>query len=65
MTSLELDYFGRKIQGVRRWTDVCQPKDLGGLGATSIIVKNISLLCKWIWKLENEDGLWQKVIRTN
>jgi len=24
---------------------------------------NISLLCKWWWKLENEQGLWQEIIR--
>jgi hypothetical protein len=23
---------------------------------------NISMLCKWWWKLENEDGLWQQVV---
>lgn len=24
---------------------------------------NISLLCKWWWKLENEDGLWQQIVK--
>jgi hypothetical protein len=24
---------------------------------------NISLLCKWWWRLETKDGLWQKIIR--
>jgi len=24
---------------------------------------NISLLCKWLWKLEKEDGLWQQIIK--
>lgn len=24
---------------------------------------NFSLLCKWWWKIENEDGLWQSLIR--
>jgi hypothetical protein len=24
---------------------------------------NISLLCKWWWRLENESGLWQDVVR--
>jgi hypothetical protein len=22
---------------------------------------NIFLLCKWLWKLENEDGAWQSI----
>jgi hypothetical protein len=24
---------------------------------------NISLLCRWWWKLENEDGIWQEIVR--
>jgi hypothetical protein len=24
---------------------------------------NISLLCKWWWKIENEEGLWQEIVR--
>jgi hypothetical protein len=24
---------------------------------------NISLLCKWWWKLDNEKGLWQDIVR--
>jgi hypothetical protein len=24
---------------------------------------NISLLCKWWWLLESEDGLWQEIVR--
>jgi hypothetical protein len=24
---------------------------------------NISLLCKWWWRLDIEDGLWQKIVR--
>jgi len=24
---------------------------------------NISLLCKWWWKLENEDGIWQTLVK--
>jgi hypothetical protein len=24
---------------------------------------NISLLCKWWWKLEKEDDLWQKIVQ--
>ena len=24
---------------------------------------NVSLLCKWWWKLENEDGLWQSIVK--
>jgi hypothetical protein len=24
---------------------------------------NISLLCKWWWNLENDEGLWQDIVR--
>jgi hypothetical protein len=24
---------------------------------------NISLLCKWWWRLENGEGLWQEIVR--
>jgi hypothetical protein len=33
------------------------------LGIKDIRKMNISLLCKWWWKLENEDGLWQQVVK--
>jgi hypothetical protein len=46
-----------------KWSDVCQPKDQGGLGVTDLHLKNVSLLCKWIWRLENEEGLWQDLIK--
>ena len=55
-------------QGVRkyhlvRWLDVCQPKDLGGLAVTNLEFKNTSLLCRWLWCLENENGAWQDIIK--
>jgi hypothetical protein len=24
---------------------------------------NISLLTKWLWKLENDEGLWQTIVK--
>jgi hypothetical protein len=45
-----------------RWLDVCQPKDQGGLGISNLEYRNTSLLCKWLWRLENEDGLWQQLL---
>lgn len=52
----------RKIHLVN-WPSVCQPKDQGGLGITDLTLMNFCLICKWIWKLENSSGLWQKLIR--
>ena len=46
-----------------RWTTICKSKRKGGLGIKDIRKMNISFLCKWWWKLENEKGLWQQIIQ--
>jgi hypothetical protein len=46
-----------------RWEIICKSKKKGGLGIEDLKRMNISLLCKWWWKLEKEDGLWQQIIR--
>lgn len=43
--------------------DVCQARYQGGLGVTNLDIKNISLLCKWLWRLENEDREQQDMVR--
>jgi hypothetical protein len=43
------------------WTEVCKPKDQGGLG-----IMNIALMVKWIWQLyieESGDMFWLRIIR--
>jgi hypothetical protein len=34
-----------------------------GLGIKNLRKMNISLLCKWWWMLENENGLWQEIVK--
>jgi len=46
-----------------RWTTICKSKNKRGLGIKDIQKMNISLLCKWWWKLKNEEGLWQQIIQ--
>jgi len=46
-----------------KWTVVCKTKCRGGLGIKNIRKMNISLLCKWWWKLEHEVGLWQIIVK--
>jgi hypothetical protein len=46
-----------------KWNRVCRSKCKGGLGVKDLAKQNISLLCKWGWKLENHKGLWQKIVR--
>lgn len=68
-----LDYFRSRLlwqedQGTRKyhlvnWQAVCTPKELGGLGVLDLDMMNVSLLCKWLWKLENTDGAWQRILR--
>ncbi|WVZ61813.1 hypothetical protein U9M48_011628 [Paspalum notatum var. saurae] len=46
-----------------KWDQVRQPKEQGGLGIIDLEVQNKCLLSKWLFKLANEDGTWQTVIR--
>jgi len=47
-----------------RWGTINKSKKYGGLGLKYIRTMNVSLLCKWWWKIEFEEGLWQDVVRT-
>jgi hypothetical protein len=42
-----------------------QPREQGGLGVLNIEVQNKCLLSKWLFKLINEDGMWQEILRKN
>lgn len=46
-----------------RWEKICKSKKKGGLGIKDIRKMNISLLCKWWWKLDTEQGLWQDLVK--
>jgi hypothetical protein len=46
-----------------KWSKITRPKQKGGLGIKDLRKMNISLLCKWWWKLEHEEGLWQKIVK--
>jgi hypothetical protein len=39
-----------------------QPREQGGLGVLNIEVQNKCLLSKWLFKLINEDGMWQEIL---
>lgn len=45
-----------------KWDIICKPKNKGGLGIKDLRKLNLSLLCKWWWKLENEQGIWQDLV---
>jgi len=46
-----------------KWDINNKSKKQGGLGIKNIRKMNISLLCKWWWKLEAENRLWQQIVR--
>jgi len=46
-----------------KWSILCKPKILGGLGITNLETHNRRLLSKWLYKLLNEEGIWQNLLR--
>jgi hypothetical protein len=42
------------------WDMVCTPKNQGCLEVLDLNCMNSALLSKWLWKIENSNGLWQK-----
>lgn len=55
-------WWRKKKYHLVNWNKVCHTKKNGGLGIKNLEALNISLLCKWWWKIENESSLWQKII---
>ena len=45
-----------------KWSSMCSPKSQGGLGILNLEYMNDALLTKWLWNIENSNGLWQKII---
>ena len=45
-----------------KWNIICRQKDQGGLGIEVLEIKNKCLLSKWLFKLLNEDGVWQELL---
>ncbi|CAK8575291.1 unnamed protein product [Lathyrus sativus] len=45
-----------------RWSLVCKPKDVGGLGIKHVGAFNLALLTKWLWKITYEpNAIWSKI----
>ncbi|KAA0065894.1 LINE-1 retrotransposable element ORF2 protein [Cucumis melo var. makuwa] len=52
-----------KCTNLVRWSIVTTPKCKRGLGITNVKDTNIALLCKWLWRFQEEkDSLWVKLI---
>jgi hypothetical protein len=52
----------KKKYRLTKWNIVCRPKDQGGLGIEVLELKNKCLLSKWLFKLLNEEGVWQELL---
>jgi hypothetical protein len=52
----------KKKYRLSKWNMVCRPKDQGGLGIEVLEVKNSYLLSKWLFKIINEEGMWQELL---
>ena len=45
-----------------KWSIICRSKEQSRLGIEVIDLKNKCLLSKWLFKLLNEEGVWQELI---
>jgi hypothetical protein len=64
---IDLDFFWqcdehKKKYRLARWSILHKPKSIGGLGIVDLDLQNKCLLSKWIFKLINEEGLWQEIL---
>ncbi|XP_073360310.1 uncharacterized protein [Aegilops tauschii subsp. strangulata] len=47
-----------------RWSEICKPRDQGGLGIMSSKRMNLALLTHRLWRIANGDGgLWLQIVR--
>ena len=53
----------KKKYRLTKWNIICQPRDQGGLGIKDLDIQNQCLLSKWLFKLINEDGVWQNLLK--
>ena len=67
-TTICQSFFGnrmniRKKYHLAKWSILCQPQGIGGLGIKNLDIQNRCLLSKWLFKLINEEGIWQSLLR--
>jgi len=53
----------RKLRLRNNWLRYQSQKKNGGLGIKDLRKMNRSFLCKWWWKLEHEEGVWQEIVK--
>lgn len=65
---LEEFFWGRgsneRSMSTVKWDLIARPKNLGGLGIHSPILRNKSLLAKWLWRMcAEQDTSWARLIK--
>jgi hypothetical protein len=53
----------KKKYRLTKWSVLCTPKALGGLGILDPRLQNRCLLSKWLFRLINEQGIWQSLLQ--
>ena len=53
----------RKKYTLAKWNVLCKPRCTGCLGNLNLDVRKSCFLIKWLFKLLNEEGLWQDVLK--
>ena len=53
----------RKGISLINWEVVCLPKELGGLGAANLVIRNKALLLRWWWRVyKTTECLWAQTV---
>jgi len=58
----QCDEHKRKYR-LAKWSILCKPRCMGGMGILDLETQNHCLLSKWLFKLFNEEGRWQDVLK--
>jgi hypothetical protein len=58
----QCDEHKRKYR-LAKWSILHKPVSVGGMGIIDLDTQNKCLLSKWVYKLLNEDGVWQQILR--
>jgi hypothetical protein len=53
----------KKKNRLTRYNIIYRPKDQGGLGIEVLDIKNRCMLFKWLFKMLNEEGMWQELLQ--
>jgi hypothetical protein len=53
----------KKKYRLAKWSILHKPRSAGGMGIIDLDIQNKCLLSKWVFKLLNEDGIWQHMLR--